>query len=68
MAHPHPTPDLPGRWPKIRAEVERVDRAEEERVLRRAAEIVAMREAGAKFCPHMPNTEMPRMAAKPMAK
>ena len=30
----------------LRAEVERVDRAEEETVLRRAAEIVAMRSAG----------------------
>jgi ADP-ribose pyrophosphatase YjhB (NUDIX family) len=30
MAHPHPTPDLPGRWPKIRAEVERVHLADSE--------------------------------------
>jgi len=30
MAHPHPTPDLPGRWPLILAEVERVHLADSE--------------------------------------
>lgn len=30
MAHPHPTPDIPGRWPAIRDEVERVRLADTE--------------------------------------